>query len=245
MTTLFNSTQIYICTIRNNHYRRSIGINSQHRLISAPLHALLGDAIFSFQYTDTHCPIWGSQVPFDLQRLYLKAIDTGPSGWLVRARASHAGYWELDSSPITKYDRLNWHLKTYLPKGLKGRAIRGKWACKANANIKYCVLVKSCSYMYMRIYVHIYAYLFSKTWYLNLALASQDRFLDWRLTCFGKELFVCHLIAWHSGPGGVADLVEHWSRLREIMGLNPSWVKPMTYQIDTSRFLFRCPALLG
>ena len=46
-------------------------------------------------------------------------------------------------------------------------------------------------------------------------------------------------------PGTVAEWVEHWSRLWEIVGLNPGQVKPVTYKIDTSRFLSRCSALLG
>ena len=35
-------------------------------------------------------------------------------------------------------------------------------------------------FTYVRIYVHIYEELFSKTWSPNLALALQHRFLDWR-----------------------------------------------------------------
>ena len=46
-------------------------------------------------------------------------------------------------------------------------------------------------------------------------------------------------------PSAVVESVEHWSRMREIVGSNPSRVKPMTYQIDTCRFLARCSALLG
>ena len=37
--------------------------------------------------------------------------------------------------------------------------------------------------------VNAYEELFSKTWSPNTALALQRQFLDWRLTCFGKELF--------------------------------------------------------
>ena len=43
----------------------------------------------------------------------------------------------------------------------------------------------------------------------------------------------------------VAESGEHWSRVREIVGSNPGQVKPMTYKIDTCRFLARCSALLG
>ena len=42
----------------------------------------------------------------------------------------------------------------------------------------------------MCIYVHAYEELFSKTWFPNLVLALQRRFLDWRLMHFGKELFI-------------------------------------------------------
>ena len=42
----------------------------------------------------------------------------------------------------------------------------------------------------MRVYVHIYEELFSKTLSPNLALPLQHRLLDWRLTRFGKELFI-------------------------------------------------------
>ena len=44
-------------------------------------------------------------------------------------------------------------------------------------------------------------------------------------------------------PGAVAESVEHWSRVWKIMGSNPGRVKPMTYKIDTCRFLTRCSAL--
>ena len=43
----------------------------------------------------------------------------------------------------------------------------------------------------------------------------------------------------------IAKLVEHWSRMRDIMGSNAGRVKPMTYKIYTCRFLARCSALLG
>ena len=38
------------------------------------------------------------------------------------------------------------------------------------------------------IYVHMYEEFFSKTWFPNMALPLQPRFLDWRLTRFRKEL---------------------------------------------------------
>ena len=43
----------------------------------------------------------------------------------------------------------------------------------------------------------------------------------------------------------VAEFVEHWSRMREIVSSNPDRVRPMTYQIDTCGFLARSSALLG
>ena len=43
----------------------------------------------------------------------------------------------------------------------------------------------------------------------------------------------------------VAELVEHWSRMREILGSIPVRVKPMTYKIYTCHFLARISALLG
>ena len=46
-------------------------------------------------------------------------------------------------------------------------------------------------------------------------------------------------------PGAVAESVEHWPHVWEIIGLNPCRVEPMTYQIDTRRFLARCSALFG
>ena len=56
----------------------------------------------------------------------------------------------------------------------------------------------------MYIYTHVYIVekLFTKTQSLNLALALQAHFLEWRLTRFGKELFiytimVCYLKQHH------------------------------------------------
>ena len=45
----------------------------------------------------------------------------------------------------------------------------------------------------MYIYMHIYICekLFTERESLNLALASEAHFLEWRLTPFGKELFIC------------------------------------------------------
>ena len=43
----------------------------------------------------------------------------------------------------------------------------------------------------------------------------------------------------------VAELVAHWSRVREIVGSHPGRVKPMAYKIDTCPFLARCSALVG
>ena len=47
-------------------------------------------------------------------------------------------------------------------------------------------------------------------------------------------------------PGTVAESVEHWSRMWEIVGFQTySRVKSMTYKIDTCPFLTNCSALLG
>ena len=37
----------------------------------------------------------------------------------------------------------------------------------------------------------------------------------------------------------VAESIEHWSRMWEIVASNPGRVKPMTYEIDTCHFLAR------
>ena len=47
------------------------------------------------------------------------------------------------------------------------------------------------------------------------------------------------------GLGAVAESVEHWSRVWEIVGSNAGRVKLMTYTIDTCHFLARCSASLG
>ena len=44
-------------------------------------------------------------------------------------------------------------------------------------------------------------------------------------------------------PDAVAESVEHWYHLREIVDWNCNWVKPMTYTIYTCHFLVRCSAL--
>ena len=47
-------------------------------------------------------------------------------------------------------------------------------------------------------------------------------------------------------PGVLSESVEHWSRVREIVGSNPGRVKPMTInKIDTCRFIAWCSAILG
>ena len=58
-------------------------------------------------------------------------------------------------------------------------------------SFKDCVLVKSFSSIYMHMHVHIHEKFFSKALSPNMALASQHRFLDWRLTHFEKELLKC------------------------------------------------------
>ena len=45
----------------------------------------------------------------------------------------------------------------------------------------------------------------------------------------------------HAPLGTMAESIEHWSYVREIVGSNPGRVKP----IDTCRFLAGCSALLG
>ena len=50
---------------------------------------------------------------------------------------------------------------------------------------------------------------------------------------------------WMGWPGVVAESVEHWFRVLEIVGSNPGRVKPMTYKTDTCRFLAKCSPLLG
>ena len=46
-------------------------------------------------------------------------------------------------------------------------------------------------------------------------------------------------------PGAVAELVKHWSRVREIVGSKTGQVKPMTYKIEACHFLAKSSALLG
>ena len=46
-------------------------------------------------------------------------------------------------------------------------------------------------------------------------------------------------------PSALAHLVERGLRMREIGGMIPGGVKPMTYPIDTCRFLARRSALIG
>ena len=81
-------------------------------------------------------------------------------------------------------------------------AIPKKWACNANANLIDCVLEKSFSYMYTHTFMYIFSEgkLFSKTGTLNLTLALQTRFVDWRLSRFGKELFISYwMVDWIYG----------------------------------------------
>ena len=78
------------------------------------------------------------------------------------------------------------YMKSSFTKRLKRHSI--KWAC--NANVQRLSFGKEFfTYVYTRIYVHVYEELFSKTWSPNIALALQHQFLDWRFTNFGKELF--------------------------------------------------------
>ena len=55
-------------------------------------------------------------------------------------------------------------------------------------------------HVFWKMALHKYAYiyacekLFTKTQSLNLALALQAHFLEWGLTRFGKEIFICKLV---------------------------------------------------
>ena len=83
-----------------------------------------------------------------------------------------------DSSYICIYV----HMKSSFPKHVKRRS--RKWVCNASSKVVFWSRVSfTC--------VHDYEKLFSKTWSPNLAFGLQHRFLDWRLTYFGKDLFVC------------------------------------------------------
>ena len=88
---------------------------------------------------------------------------------------------------------------------------------------RLCFDTELFTYVYMHIYVHIYEVVFNspKTWSPNLTLALQHRFLDWRLTRFGKELFNC------SGRKEVCSFVQisrnpvaKWSRTLVQLKLN-------------------------
>ena len=48
--------------------------------------------------------------------------------------------------------------------------------------------------------------------------------------CIVVYAYLMHsvLYKYKDEPGAVAESVEHWSRVREIVGSNPSWVKAMT-----------------
>ena len=73
-------------------------------------------------------------------------------------------------------------------------------------------------------YVHKYICekLFTKTQSLNLALALQAHFLEWRLTRFGKELFIWlvfitviisgHCVGSRFSKWEAAQLVRAWGR---------------------------------
>ena len=65
----------------------------------------------------------------------------------------------------------------------------------ANAKFRGHVLEKSSSLIctYTRIYISVLESSLPKTQSLNLALALQADFLEWRLEHFGKALFACVL----------------------------------------------------
>ena len=73
---------------------------------------------------------------------------------------------------------------------------------------------------------------------------------DWCTWCNGAMLSVtvmCSmwLVTVCSKAVLVAESVELWLHVREIVVQTYGQVKPMTYKIDTSRFLARCSTLLG
>ena len=98
----------------------------------------------------------------------------------------------LDVAMTQNNNKQIMYMKSSFPKWAK-RHFR-KWACRANAKFNECVLVKRFSHMYIciftyiHIYIHIYEAFFFTTWSPNFALALRHQF--WRLTRFGKELFI-------------------------------------------------------
>ena len=71
-----------------------------------------------------------------------------------------------------------------------------------------------------------------------MALLLQPQLWVWHLTPFGKQLFIYEDGRYYPDysnlrPDAVVEAVEHWSRVREVVGSNIGRVKPMTYEIDT------------
>ena len=75
-------------------------------------------------------------------------------------------------------------------------------------------------------YVHIYTYIY-KTQSLNIYISAlQVHFLEWRLTCLGKRLYIYVYVATLVvSPVMLAELLEH----RSCMGSGHGHVKLITY----------------
>ena len=79
-------------------------------------------------------------------------------------------------------------MKSSFPKRVK-RPFR-KWHSNGNAKFYYYVLEKSFSHMNKGIYM----YIFMKSSFPELAIGIAASILNWCLTHFGKELFICSLM---------------------------------------------------
>ena len=79
---------------------------------------------------------------------------------------------------------VNLLMKSSFPKGVKRQSKIGFQLSMASSEIVFYKYVKE-----ILIYTHIYEDLFSKTQSTNLGLTFEIHFWEWRLTCFGKELF--------------------------------------------------------
>ena len=79
------------------------------------------------------------------------------------------------------------------------------------------------TYVYIYMCVHVSEELFSKTWSLNLALSLEHGFLDWRLTRFGKELFILTTMHYHDISAQVlscaflGDITCPWSHIMSMI----------------------------
>ena len=109
------------------------------------------------------------------------------------------------------------YMRCFFPRCAKNHS--KKWACNANVKFDYNVLEKSFSH------INKYIFISSKIWFPNLALLLEPPFLDWRLTRFGKELFICTKRSFQntiSEPGiGIANSIcvcvyRVWKRALQI-----------------------------